>query len=76
MPLSSYVESLYDESEKRENFGLCPECEEYSFETGDRNYEKVLCYICGVCFKYHHGEEFCEHGTPDLPDEAYMEVLS
>lgn len=72
MSLSTEIEALYDESEKRENFGLCPLCEDDAFEDGDPNYSKVLCYVCGVCFKYHH-QDWCEMPVED-PDEAFMLV--
>lgn len=73
--MTEEIERLYDESEKRESVGLCPYCEDDAIESGeDSNYEKVLCYICGVCFKYHH-QDWCE--TPvELPDEAFMETGS
>lgn len=72
MPLSPEVEALYDESEKRNSFGLCPYCEDDSFEIGEGAYETVLCYICGVCFKYHH-QDWCEMPV-ELPDDAFLEV--
>ena len=51
MPYSEAIEALYDESERRKSFGTCPYCEDFSDETGERLEERVLCYLCGVCFK-------------------------
>lgn len=72
MPFTEYVEQLYDESERRGNVGWCPRCEDDAFsaeEDDPPDYEKVLCYICGVCFKYHHDDNSCEpiDDIPDLP---------
>lgn len=70
MPLSKYVEELYDESEKRESWGICPRCEDdyFSDDEPEPLDEHVLCYVCGVCFKYHHDENFCD----PIPDEVQV----
>lgn len=76
MPFSEYVESLYDESDKRGSIGVCPYCEDdYYNSEGDNEDDKylietrVLCYVCGICFKYHHDEDYCDPVDlePQLP---------
>ena len=44
------IDALYDESERRGISGECLTC----------NNEHVLCWVCGVCFKYCHDDWYHE----------------
>lgn len=59
------IDELYDESERRGCYGLCPDCEQAAIDDGEElgkvDYH-VLCYKCGKCLKYHHERDGCEDG--------------
>lgn len=51
------IDKLYDDSEARGLFDSCPTCCDAS---EGRCGPHVLCWICGVCFKYCHDDYFHE----------------